>query len=78
VARHFDVRSLLAWVNARLTPSASPYNRGARLLSPRLIQPTGINAIEPEFVDKPQHNCLRCLVVACDGQGNAYTCTCAG
>jgi hypothetical protein len=46
-------------------------DRGAGLLPPGLVEPAGIDAIEPEFVDEPQYNALGSGLIAGNGKGDA-------
>jgi hypothetical protein len=43
----------------------------AGLLPPGLLQPSGIDAVEAQFIDELQDNSLGCLVVARNRQGDA-------
>jgi hypothetical protein len=70
-ARHSGVRSLLQSAPSPLGVEVRAVNRRAGLLPPGLIQPTGVDAVESEFVDESQHNAFGYVVVARDGQGDA-------
>src|SRR5690606_40113264 len=46
-------------------------DRGARLLAPRLVQPTGVDRVEAEFVDEPHDHALRRVVIPRHGESDA-------